>query len=230
MFIIAGLGNPGRQYDATRHNAGFAALLTLADRHHIRVSTPKGKALTGTGIIGGQKVLLAMPQTYMNLSGESILALTSYFGIDPETELIILCDDINLDVGALRLRAKGSAGGHNGLKNIIALLKTQDFARVRLGVGNKPEKMDLADYVLGHFDEKERELMRKAQEMAADAVEMILEDGMDKAMNRFNVSAKKPKEKRNLKENGNNVSSAGGTDGVRAGEGGLIQGEGPVMD
>ena len=101
---------------------------------------------------------------------------------------------------------------------------------MRLGVGNKPEKMDLADYVLGHFDEKERELMRKAQETAADAVEMILEDGMDKAMNRFNVSAKKPKEKRNLKENGNNVSSAGGTDGVRAGEGGLIQGEGPVMD
>ena len=207
MKLIAGLGNPGRQYDGTRHNVGFAALLTLADENGIRVGTEKGKALTGTGVIGGEKVLLAMPQTYMNLSGESIRALSDYYRIEPQ-DIIILCDDINLEPGSLRLRAKGSAGGHNGLKSIIECLGSQEFLRVRIGVGSKPEKMDLADYVLGHLNEEEKALMRQAQKDAAAAVTCILEDGMAAAMNRFNQKKEKKKEEKNApreetqKENG----------------------------
>ena len=201
MYLIAGLGNPGRQYEGTRHNVGFAALLTLADEYGIRVGTEKGKALTGSGIIGGEKVLLALPQTYMNLSGESIRALSDYFHIEPD-HILIFCDDINLEPGRLRLRAKGSAGGHNGLKNIIQHLGTQDFARVRIGVGEKPEKMDLADYVLGHFGEEEKSLMREAQKEAAAAAVCFVEEGIDKAMNRFNKGKEKKKEQKAPEEKG----------------------------
>ena len=156
MFIIAGLGNPDRQYEGTRHNAGFDVIDRIADKYNIAVDARKHRALIGKGIIEGQKVILAKPQTYMNLSGESIRSLTDYFKIDPEHELLVIYDDINLEPGQLRIREKGSAGGHNGIKNIIACLGTQIFPRIRVGVGAKPSKYDLADYVLGHFSKAEK--------------------------------------------------------------------------
>ena len=147
MYIIAGLGNPTKQYEGTRHNVGFDVIDRIADEYNISVETRKGKALTGTGIIAGRKVLLAKPQTYMNLSGESLRALTDFYKIDVETELLVIYDDISLEPGQIRIRKKGSAGGHNGIKNIIAHLGTQEFPRIRIGVGEKPARMDLADYV-----------------------------------------------------------------------------------
>ena len=156
MYLIAGLGNPTSQYANTRHNVGFDAIDYLAEANNISVDTKKHKALIGKGIIGGQKVILAKPQTYMNLSGESIAEIINYYNIDPETELLIMFDDISLDVGRMRIRAKGSAGGHNGIKSIISMTGTQNFSRIKIGVGEKPAYMDLADYVLGHFSKEER--------------------------------------------------------------------------
>ena len=186
MYIIVGLGNPTKEYDKTRHNIGFMLIDELADRFDIHVTTIQHKALVGKGIINGQKVLLAKPQTYMNLSGESVKELVDYYKVDPESELIIISDDIDLPPGYIRVRPKGSAGGHNGLKNIIALTGTQEFNRVRIGVGKKPPKMDLADYVLGHFKEEDKEPMKNGINDAIDAIEMILEDKIDEAMNKHN--------------------------------------------
>ena len=186
MYIIAGLGNPTKQYEDTRHNVGFDVIDRIADEYNISVETRKGKALTGTGIIAGRKVLLAKPQTYMNLSGESLRALTDFYKIDVETELLVIYDDISLDVGKLRIRAKGSAGGHNGIKNIIAQLGTQEFTRIKIGVGEKPAKMDLADYVLGRFSKEEQPVIRESADRAREAVcEMITHD-VASAMNKFN--------------------------------------------
>lgn len=186
MYIIVGLGNPTKEYDKTRHNIGFMLIDELADRFDIHVTTIQHKALVGKGIINGQKVLLAKPQTYMNLSGEAVKELVDYYKVDPESELIIISDDIDLPPGYIRVRPKGSAGGHNGLKNIIALTGTQEFNRVRIGVGKKPPKMDLADYVLGHFKEEDKEPMKNGINDAIDAIEMILEDKIDEAMNKHN--------------------------------------------
>lgn len=155
MFIIAGLGNPERKYDGTKHNIGFSAITALSDAYNIPVNTREHKALCGKGYIEGQKVLLAMPLTYMNLSGESIRELVDYYKINPEEELIIIYDDINLAPGKLRIRAKGSAGGHNGIKNIITHIGSQSFYRIRIGVGEKPEGWDLADYVLSRFNRED---------------------------------------------------------------------------
>ena len=186
MFIIAGLGNPTLQYEGTRHNVGFDVIDMLADRYYISVDGRKGRALVGKGIIEGQKVLLVKPQTYMNLSGESLRELVNYYKIDEEHELLVIYDDISLDVGQLRIRKKGSAGGHNGIKNIIANLGTDVFPRIKIGVGEKPKKYDLADYVLGHFQGDEKKLMVEAYDRAEAAVAEILTDGPDKAMNDFN--------------------------------------------
>ena len=186
MYIIVGLGNPTKEYDKTRHNIGFMLIDELADKFDIHVTTIQHKALVGKGIINGQKVLLAKPQTYMNLSGEAVKELVDYYKVDPESELIIVSDDIDLPPGYIRVRPKGSAGGHNGLKNIIALTGTQDFNRVRIGVGKKPPKMDLADYVLGHFKEEDKEPMKEGLNNAVDAIEMLLEDKIDEAMNKHN--------------------------------------------
>ena len=134
MFIIAGLGNPDRQYEGTRHNAGFDVIDRIAEKYNIAVDTKRHRAYIGKGIIEGQKVILAKPQTYMNLSGESIRSLVDYYKVDEENELLVIYDDISLDVGQLRIRAKGSAGGHNGIKNIIAHLGTQIFPRIKVGV------------------------------------------------------------------------------------------------
>ena len=186
MYIIAGLGNPTREYDKTRHNAGFSVIDVLADRHNIDVSEKKHKALCGKGMIEGEKVILVKPQTYMNLSGESIREVMDYYKLDPSEELIVIYDDISLNPGQLRIRLKGSAGGHNGIKNIIAQLGTQEFPRIKVGVGAKPPKMDLADYVLGHFSKEEQATMDDAVKEAADAVCEIVNVGIAQAMNDHN--------------------------------------------
>lgn len=190
MFIIAGLGNPTKEYEGTRHNVGFDVIDRLADRYNIEVETKKHLALTGKGVIAGQKVILAKPQTYMNLSGESIRSIVDYYKVDPETELLVIYDDISLDVGKLRIRAKGSAGGHNGIKNIIAHLGSQVFPRIKVGVGEKPSKYDLADYVLGHFSKAEQVLMDEGYNHAVNAVEMILSGDINSAMNEYNRKKK----------------------------------------
>ncbi len=190
MFIIAGLGNPDRQYEGTRHNAGFDVIDRIAEKYNIAVDTKKHRACIGKGIIGGQKVLLAKPQTYMNLSGESIRSLVDYYKIDEENELLVVYDDISLDVGQLRIRAKGSAGGHNGIKNIIAHLGTQVFPRIKVGVGEKPKGYDLSDYVLGHFSKAERERMEEGYDNAVRAAEMIVTGQLNEAMNEFNRKKK----------------------------------------
>lgn len=190
MFIIAGLGNPDRQYEGTRHNVGFDVIDRLADKYNIAVDVKKHRALLGKGVIEGQKVILAKPQTYMNLSGESIRSLVDYYKIDGEHELLVIYDDINLGVGQLRIREKGSAGGHNGIKNIIAHLGTQVFPRIRVGVGEKPSRYDLANYVLGHFSRAEKELMDEGYDHAVKAVGMILSGRIGDAMSEYNRKKK----------------------------------------
>lgn len=186
MFIIVGLGNPGKDYTNTRHNIGFDVIDALADMAGISVIEKKHKAIIGKGVIDGQKVILAKPQTYMNLSGESVRELIDYYKVDEEQELIVISDDISLDVGNIRIRKKGSAGGHNGLKNIIAHLGHDTFMRVKMGVGEKPKGYDLADYVLGHFTADERKVMNDAARTATEAIRMMMAGDIDKAMNEFN--------------------------------------------
>ncbi len=186
MFIIAGLGNPERKYDGTKHNIGFSAITALSDAYNIPVNTREHKALCGKGYIEGQKVLLAMPLTYMNLSGESIRELVDYYKINPEEELIIIYDDINLAPGKLRIRTKGSAGGHNGIKNIITHIGSQSFYRIRIGVGEKPEGWDLADYVLSRFNREDEPVIREALQDTVEACKVIMLEDIRTAMNKFN--------------------------------------------
>lgn len=192
MFIIAGLGNPKREYENTRHNIGFDVIDALAKKHGISVNETKWKGLIGKGIIAGQKVILVKPLTFMNLSGECIRQVADYFHVDPETELLVIADDISLDVGKIRIRKKGSAGGHNGLKNIILHMGTEGFPRIKMGVGEKPAGYDLADYVLGHFSKDERTQMDASIEDAIDSIELILADEIDVAMNKYNKKNTKP--------------------------------------
>lgn len=193
MFIIAGLGNPTKQYEGTRHNAGFEVIDRLSEKYNIDVGTKKHRALIGKGVIAGQKVILAKPQTYMNLSGESIRSLLDYYKIDEEQELLIIYDDISLNPGQIRIRAKGSAGGHNGIKNIIAHLGSQVFPRIKVGVGEKPRGRDLADYVLGHFSKEEKVLMEEGYDNAVHAAEMIVSGSVESAMNEYNRKKKEEK-------------------------------------
>ena len=186
MYLIAGLGNPGKQYEATRHNMGFDTVDCLVEKHNIPQGGVKFNAMYGKGIIGGEKAILMKPLSYMNLSGGPIQEMSSYFKIDPETELIVIYDDIDLEPGQLRIRKKGSAGGHNGIKSIIAHLGTQEFPRVRVGVGEKPPRMDLADYVLGHFSQEEKKIMESAVKEAAEAVIEAVTEGIEHAMNDHN--------------------------------------------
>lgn len=186
MLIIVGLGNPGAQYTGTRHNAGFDVIDAIAEKYHIDVTTKKHKALIGKGVIEGMKVILAKPQTYMNVSGESVRELLDYYKIDEESELIIVYDDISLEPGQIRIRKKGSAGGHNGIKSIISHLGGTVFLRIKVGVGEKPKGYDLADYVLGHFSKDERVWMEDGYEKAVQAAVLIGEGRIDEAMNEFN--------------------------------------------
>lgn len=187
MFIIAGLGNPTKEYEGTRHNAGFDVIDRIADKYNIEVDIRKHRAFCGKGVIEGQRVLLMKPQTYMNLSGESIRSAIDYYKADWESELLVIYDDISLDVGQLRIRKKGSAGGHNGIKNIIAHLGGNSvFPRIKVGVGEKPEHYDLADYVTGHFTKAEREYMEAGYVRAAEAASMIVRGEIEAAMNEYN--------------------------------------------
>lgn len=186
MFIIVGLGNPTSQYAGTRHNIGFEVIHYLSEKYQISLKTKKHKAVCGKGYIEGQSVMLIQPQTYMNLSGESVSELAEYYKIDIEEELIVIYDDVSLDVGQLRIRAKGSAGGHNGIKSIIAHLGTQVFPRIKVGVGDKPKGWDLADYVLGHFPKEEIPQVIEGIEQAAEAVKVMMNQGINQAMNQYN--------------------------------------------
>lgn len=194
MYIIVGLGNPGKDYQNTRHNIGFDVIDALAEVAGIPVIEKKHKAIIGKGVLDGQKVILVKPQTYMNLSGESVRDVIDYYKIDEEQELIVISDDISLDVGMLRVRKKGSAGGHNGLKNIIQHLGHDTFMRIKMGVGEKPKGYDLADYVLGHFTGEERKVMDEAAKKATEAIRMMIAGEVDKAMNAFNKKAAQQKE------------------------------------
>ena len=189
MYVIAGLGNPGREYEGTRHNVGFMTLDALADKYNIDVREKAFKGLIGKGVIEGNKVILVKPQTYMNLSGECIRQVMDYYKVDP-AEFIVIYDDISLVPGGIRIRKKGSAGGHNGIKNIIAHLGTQEFPRVRIGVGEKPARMDLADYVLGHFSTEDRAKVEEAIGHAMDATVLMMQGDVDKAMNDYNSKNK----------------------------------------
>ena len=186
MYIIAGLGNPGRDYDMTRHNIGFEVIDYLADKYNVKVTKLKFKGIYGEMNIGGEKVFVIKPQTYMNLSGDCIAEFARFYKIPPEN-IIIINDDIDIAQGKLRIRAKGSAGTHNGLKSIIYQLQKDTFPRIRVGVGAPTHKdYDLADFVLGKFTKDEIPTMEKAIINAADAAVEIVKSGVDKAMNKFN--------------------------------------------
>lgn len=190
MFVIVGLGNPSREYKGTRHNAGFEVIDRISEKYNISVNIKKHRALIGKGMIQGKKVILAKPQTFMNLSGESVRSLVNFYQVDVATELLVIYDDVSLGTGQLRIRAKGSAGGHNGIKNIISQIGGQFFPRIKVGVGEKPPKMDLADYVLGHFSKAEQQLMEEGYEMAVCAAETIMEGRIETAMNEYNRKKK----------------------------------------
>lgn len=186
MVIVVGLGNPTKKYEHTRHNVGFDVIDFLAEQYNISMSAAKFKGICGVGMIEGIKVLLLKPQTFMNLSGNCVGEAVDFYKPDMETELIVVYDDIDLAPGNLRIRKKGSAGGHNGMKDIIAHLGTQEFLRVRVGVGAKPEGWDLADHVLSRFSGDERELVEEAIRSGADAVKMMVQGQVDAAMNQYN--------------------------------------------
>ncbi len=189
MKIIVGLGNPTDKYAGTRHNVGFSVIDELAEKYNIGMDGKKHKAIYGTGIIGGEKVILVMPQTYMNLSGESVREYYDYFKL-ATSDIIVVYDDIDLEVGQLRIREKGSAGGHNGMKNIITHLGSDAFARIRVGVGKKPNNYDLADWVLSRFSKEELPDIREGCTNAVKAITLMLEEDTMAAMNVYNVKRK----------------------------------------
>ena len=186
MYLIVGLGNPTKKYEKTRHNIGFDVMDALAEKYDIEMNIKKDKAICGSGYIEGQKVILAKPQTFMNLSGDSVSALIRFYKLDPAEELIVVYDDISLEPGNLRIRKKGSAGGHNGMKDIIAKTGTDQFSRVKVGVGGKPKGWDLADHVLSRFSSGERELVDEAVRHAVEAIVLMVQDQTDEAMNLYN--------------------------------------------
>ena len=185
MFLIVGLGNPGTEYAATRPNIGFDMVTFLSDQYNIPLRSREEKALVGKGVIEGQKVILAQPQTYMNLSGESVRALMDYYKLDLD-ELIVIYDDISLPVGQIRIRMKGSAGGHNGIKSIIQHMGTQEFVRIKIGVGGKPEGGDLVKHVLGRFSREQDAMFRDIFALAAEGVQKLLMNDPAAAMNLVN--------------------------------------------
>jgi PTH1 family peptidyl-tRNA hydrolase len=186
MVVITGLGNPGLKYHNTKHNIGFITVDLLAGRHGIKISKLKHKALIGEGMIGGKKVMLVKPQTYMNESGQSVRDIVHYYGVAPE-DLIVVYDDVDLPVGSLRIRGKGSAGSHNGMKSIIYLLEDDGFPRFRVGIGADRGEEPLRSYVLTGFEKSQIDQMRDAVVRCAAAIETMLEDGLEAAMMKYNV-------------------------------------------
>ena len=191
MYIIVGLGNPGKKYENTRHNMGFLAVDLLAEKYGIKVNKLRFKALTGEGRIAGQKVLIMKPQTYMNLSGESVRQALEYYKEDSQN-LIVIYDDIDIPTGSVRIRKKGSAGTHNGMRSILYQIQTEDFPRIRVGIGSG-KKENLIDYVTGGVSSSEKTLLEEYLIKAAEGAACIVEKGIDKAMNEYNVRPKKEK-------------------------------------
>lgn len=186
MFVIVGIGNPGKKYEGTRHNIGFIALDYMESRYGIKINKIKHKALLGEGNIAGEKVILVKPQTFVNLSGDSVQSICAFYKVPPEN-VIVIHDDVSLDCGKVRIRKKGSDGGHNGLKSIILNLNSDEFVRIKMGVGAAPEHYDLADWVLGKFSKEEIAHLSKAVDaMVEEAIPMIIKSGADAAMNSFN--------------------------------------------
>jgi PTH1 family peptidyl-tRNA hydrolase len=185
MYAVVGLGNPGREYENTKHNLGFITVDLIADRHGIKVTKLKHKALTGDGVIAGEKVKLVKPQTYMNLSGESVRPVTEYFGIE-RGHLILVYDDVDLPVGTVRVRPGGSAGTHNGMKSVIYHLRYDDFPRVRIGIGADRGEIPLYNWVTSGFAPEHMDAVRESVVRAADAVEEIIAAGAESAMQRYN--------------------------------------------
>lgn len=185
LYIVVGLGNPGTKYDNTRHNVGFDTIDLLSVRHGIRLTKLKHKALSGDGTIGGKRVMLVKPQTFMNLSGESVREILEWYKVSVKN-IIIIYDDIDLPVGKLRLRPKGSAGTHNGMRSVIYQIQSDEFPRVRIGVDKPPAGWDLANFVLSRFTGEERKTVEETISNAADAVETIIKSGIDQAMNKYN--------------------------------------------
>ena len=193
MIVIAGLGNPGAKYRDTKHNIGFIAVDLLAERHDIKITKIKHKALIGEGFIAGKKVMLVKPQTYMNESGQSVRGVVEYYGVAME-DLVVVYDDVDLPLGTLRIRKKGSAGSHNGMKSIIYLLEDDGFPRFRVGIGAERGPLQLRDYVLTGFPEERIEEIRDAVIRCADAIELMLTDGIETAMLKYNAAAKESAE------------------------------------
>ena len=185
MFLIVGLGNPEEEYSNTRHNMGFDTINKLANEYNIKINKNKFKGLCGSGIIENEKVILLKPQTYMNLSGESIKEAMAFYKIKSEN-IIVIYDDIDLKIGDIRLKAKGGAGTHNGMKSVVQNLNTEDFIRVRVGIGSPENKEDMINYVIGPIPKREKEILEGSIEKAAESVIEILKSGIDVAMNRFN--------------------------------------------
>ena len=210
MKIIAGLGNPGREYENTKHNVGFMTVDILAERLGINIGKQKFKALIGEGRIGTEKVILVKPQTYMNLSGESIREIVAFYKIEPE-DLMVIYDDIDIPAGTLRIRGKGSAGTHNGMRSVVYQLQDDSFPRIRVGIGGEKGGRNLVAYVISGFPEEDREKMREAILKAADAAECFVTEGISAAMNRYNTRKKKKKpEKSEAEETKESKESAGG--------------------
>lgn len=191
MYAVIGLGNPGNKYKGTRHNVGFDTIDCIAQKNNVKINKIKFKAVYGEAQIGGQKVLLVKPQTYMNKSGESVLDICNFYKM-PLENIIVIVDDVDIKFGSLRIRTKGSAGTHNGMKSIIYLLQSDNFPRVKIGVGKPIEHQDLADFVLSGFSKEDRIYIDKTIEQAAAAVEKIITDGINSAMNEFNINIESP--------------------------------------
>lgn len=186
MKLIVGLGNPGKQYADTRHNIGFMVIDDLAKKLDINVDKIKFKSVIGEGFAGAEKVVLAKPQTFMNLSGQAVLDMIQWYKLSPQ-DILVIYDDLDLPGGRLRLRMKGSAGGHNGMKSIIYLVQSEDIPRLRVGIGRpQNEKIETADFVLGKFNNEEAKKMSEAVEKASEAVLSVIEKGVEKAMNEIN--------------------------------------------
>lgn len=190
MKLIIGLGNPGKEYAQTRHNVGFQAIDTLGEAYNINVNKSKFRAFFGEGTIGSNKVILIKPQTYMNLSGESVQSFISWYKIDPK-DVLIIYDDVSLDPGVLRIRERGSAGGHNGIKSIIQHFGTDEFQRIKIGIGKKPQNWDLADYVLSRFTNLEAKVIEETIKDVTGATQIIIEKGIQEAMNAYNPKARR---------------------------------------
>lgn len=199
FFCIVGLGNPGRQYEETKHNVGFHVIDKLAKKYDIEVNKFKNKAFVGDGTIKGKRVLLVKPQTYMNLSGESVREIVNFYKI-PQERFVVIFDDTSLPCGSVRIREKGSHGGHNGIRNIIDQMGTDEFNRIKVGIGEKPGGWDLADYVLAKFNPEDLPMMEQGMDKAVQGVELMLSRGIKEAANRVNQKAKTAKKQKEKEE------------------------------